>query len=193
MSFCGQGRLIEKAYRLCVGTLAAKDASYEVLFRGARNEQLRQVTAGLRARVTYLRSFSLAQPGRLTESLAELRDIMNAVKARDADAVARVCPYHIKQAAGRASTTSPRTIQPTTTPAQPAYRPIALWLPAPAGCCRRVPRRQWVRRRGAQRQGPLVAGGHSADQEVRERAGCERIGSGPSRRPSGPSRRPFRP
>ena len=94
--------VIEEAYRLGVGTLAAKDAFYDVLFRGARNEQLRQVTAGLHARVTYLRSFSLAQPGRLTESLAELRDIMNAVKARDADGVARACLYHIKQA-GQAS------------------------------------------------------------------------------------------
>ena len=32
------------------------------------------------------------------ESLAELRDIMNAVKARAADAVARACLYHIQQA-----------------------------------------------------------------------------------------------
>ncbi len=90
--------VIEEAYRLGVGTLAAKDAFYDVLFRGARNEQLRQVISGLHARVTYLRSFSLAQPGRLTESLAELRDIMDAVKARDADGVARACLHHIKQA-----------------------------------------------------------------------------------------------
>jgi len=93
--------VIEESYRLGVGTLAAKDAFYDVLFRGARNEQLRQVISGLHARVTYLRSFSLAQPGRLTESLAELRDIMNAVRSRDADAVARACLYHIQQA-GRA-------------------------------------------------------------------------------------------
>src|SRR6202012_6259052 len=67
--------VIEESYRLGVGTLAAKDAFYEALFRGARNEQLRQVTAGLHTKVTYLRSFSLTQPGRLTESLSELRDI----------------------------------------------------------------------------------------------------------------------
>ena len=36
--------------------------------------------------------------GRLTESLAELRAIMNAVKARDADAVANACLYHISRA-----------------------------------------------------------------------------------------------
>jgi DNA-binding GntR family transcriptional regulator len=89
---------VEESYRLGIGTLAAKDVFYDVLFRGARNEQLRQVTAGLHARVTYLRSFSLAQPGRLQESLSELRDIMTAVKARDGDAAARACLYHIKRA-----------------------------------------------------------------------------------------------
>lgn len=93
---------IGEAYQVGVGALAAKDVFYEVLFRGARNEQLRQVTAGLHARVCYLRSFSLSQPGRLPESLGELRDIINAVKARDADAAARACLCHIKRA-GQAS------------------------------------------------------------------------------------------
>ncbi|MGH3281565.1 MAG: GntR family transcriptional regulator [Trebonia sp.] len=90
--------VIEESYRLGAGTLAAKDAFYDILFRGARNSQLRQVTASLHARVTYLRSFSLSQPGRLTESLSELRDVMDAVKARDSDAVARACVHHIKRA-----------------------------------------------------------------------------------------------
>src|SRR6202012_300664 len=43
-------------------------------------------------------SSPLSQPGRFTESLAELRAIMNAVKARDADAVANACLYHISRA-----------------------------------------------------------------------------------------------
>jgi DNA-binding GntR family transcriptional regulator len=90
--------VIEDAYRLGVGALAAKDAFYDVLFRGARNEQLRQVTAGLHARVSYLRAFSLSQPGRLKGSLQELRDIMDAVLARDADAVAEACATHVRKA-----------------------------------------------------------------------------------------------
>jgi GntR family transcriptional regulator, trigonelline degradation regulator len=89
---------IEEAYSLGVGTLAAKDAFYAVLFRGAGNEPLRQVIAGLHARVTYLRAFSLSRPGRLELSLQELRDIMDAVEARDADAVARACSIHVEQA-----------------------------------------------------------------------------------------------
>jgi DNA-binding GntR family transcriptional regulator len=86
------------------------------MFRGARNEQLRQVTAGLHARVTYLRSFSLTQPGRLTESLSELRDIMNSVKARDADAVAKACLYHIRQAGQAGLDALPQTTRPLPNP-----------------------------------------------------------------------------
>jgi GntR family transcriptional regulator, trigonelline degradation regulator len=89
---------IEEAYSLGVGRLAAKDAFYAVLFRGAGNEPLRLVIAGLHARVTYLRAFSLSRPGRLQRSLQELRDIMDAIEARDADAVARACSTHVEQA-----------------------------------------------------------------------------------------------
>lgn len=89
---------IGEAYSLGVGTLAAKDAFYAVLFRGAGNEPLRQVIAGLHARVTYLRAFSLSRPGRLQRSLQELREIMDAIEARDADAVARACSTHVEHA-----------------------------------------------------------------------------------------------
>lgn len=80
------------------GALAAKDAFYDVLFRGAGNEPLRQVIAGLHARVTYLRAFSLSQPGRMQRSLEEIRAIMSAVAARDAEAAARACGLHVEQA-----------------------------------------------------------------------------------------------
>ena len=89
---------IKEAYSAGVGALAAKDAFYAVLFRGAGNEPLRQVIAGLHARVSYLRAFSLTRPGRLERSLRELRDIMDAVEARDPDAVARACGTHVEQA-----------------------------------------------------------------------------------------------
>lgn len=91
---------IEQAYAAGIGAgvLAAKDAFYDVLFRGAANEPLRQVIAGLHARVTYLRAFSLSQPGRMQRSLEEVRAIMKAVEARDAEAVARACSIHVEQA-----------------------------------------------------------------------------------------------
>jgi DNA-binding GntR family transcriptional regulator len=94
---------IEQAYATGAGSeaLAAKDGFYGVLFRGAGNEQLRQVIAGLHARVTHLRALSLSQPGRMQRSLEEVRAIMNAVGARDAESAALACSVHVEQA-GRA-------------------------------------------------------------------------------------------
>jgi len=76
----------------------AKDSFYEVLFEGGGNEALRSVTAGLHARVSVLRSLSLSVPGRPAQSLREMRDIVDAVLAGDADAAARACSRHVEEA-----------------------------------------------------------------------------------------------
>lgn len=78
--------------------LAAKDAFYDVLFEGGGNEALRSVVAALHARVSLLRWLSLSVPGRPAESVAELRAIVDAVLADDADAAARACSRHVEQA-----------------------------------------------------------------------------------------------
>jgi DNA-binding GntR family transcriptional regulator len=78
--------------------LAAKDGFYDVLFEGGGNEALRAVVAGLHARVSVLRSLSLSVPGRPSESIAELRAIVEAVLADDADAAARACSRHVEEA-----------------------------------------------------------------------------------------------
>jgi GntR family transcriptional regulator, trigonelline degradation regulator len=80
--------------------LAAKDAFYDVLFEGGGNDALRTVVAGLHARVSVLRALSLSVEGRPAESLAELRAIVEAVDAGDADATAAACSRHV-EAAGR--------------------------------------------------------------------------------------------
>jgi GntR family transcriptional regulator, trigonelline degradation regulator len=76
----------------------AKDGFYEVLFEGGGNEALRSVTAGLHARVSVLRALSLSVPGRPAQSLREMRDIVDAVLAGDADAAARACSRHVEEA-----------------------------------------------------------------------------------------------
>lgn len=76
----------------------AKDSFYEVLFEGGGNEALRAVTAGLHARVSVLRALSLSVPGRSAQSLQEMRDIVDAVLAGDADAAARACSRHVEEA-----------------------------------------------------------------------------------------------
>jgi GntR family transcriptional regulator, trigonelline degradation regulator len=81
--------------------MAAKDAFYDVLFEGGGNDALRSVVGGLHARVSVLRSLSLSVPGRLQHSLDELRAIVDAVQAGDADAAAAACTRHVEEA-GRA-------------------------------------------------------------------------------------------
>jgi DNA-binding GntR family transcriptional regulator len=78
--------------------LAAKDAFYDVLFEGGGNDALRMVVAGLHARVSVLRWLSLSVPGRAAQSLAELRAIVNAVLANDAEAAACACSRHVEEA-----------------------------------------------------------------------------------------------
>lgn len=79
--------------------LGAKDRFYEVLFTGSGSEPLQQTLAGLQARVRLLRATSLAEPGRPREAAAELRAVVDAVEAGDAEAAAAACAHHIHNAA----------------------------------------------------------------------------------------------
>lgn len=97
-------RALERIERLTAKgspVLAAKDAFYDVLFEGGGNEALRSVASGLHARVSVLRSLSLSVPGRVEHSVKELRAIVDAVAAGDADAAAAACARHVDEA-GRA-------------------------------------------------------------------------------------------
>jgi GntR family transcriptional regulator, trigonelline degradation regulator len=89
---------IEKLAAKGAPMLAAKDSFYDVLFEGGGNEALRAVVAGLHARVSVLRSLSLAVPGRPAESIAELQAIVDAVLADDAEGAARACSRHVEEA-----------------------------------------------------------------------------------------------
>lgn len=97
-------RALERVERLTAKgspVLAAKDAFYDVLFEGGGNEALRSVAGSLHARVSVLRSLSLSVPGRVEHSAKELRAIVDAVQAADADAAAAACARHVEEA-GRA-------------------------------------------------------------------------------------------
>lgn len=92
---------IEKQAAKGTSILAAKDAFYDVLFEGGGNRALKSLVGTLHARVSVLRSLSMSVPGRLEHSLKELRAILDAVVANDADAAAAACAWHVKEA-GRA-------------------------------------------------------------------------------------------
>jgi DNA-binding GntR family transcriptional regulator len=89
---------VERTYNKKVPVLAAKDAFYDALFAGGGNQSLHSIASGLHARVRVLRTLSLSRPGRPAESLGELRAIVDAVLAGDADAAAQACSYHVEQA-----------------------------------------------------------------------------------------------
>jgi DNA-binding GntR family transcriptional regulator len=79
--------------------LRAKDRFYEVLFSGSGSAPLQQTVAGLQARVRLLRATSLSEPGRPQEAAAELRAVVDAVEAGDAEAAAAACARHVENAA----------------------------------------------------------------------------------------------
>lgn len=83
--------------------LAAKDRFYEVLMAGSASGPLQQTLAGLQARVRLLRATSLSVPGRPAEAAEELRAVVDAVEARDADRAADACVDHIRHAAATAT------------------------------------------------------------------------------------------
>ena len=79
--------------------IQAKDHFYDVLLKGSGNRAIHSILSGLTARVSVLRATSMSQPGRATKSVEEVRAIVEAIEARDADAAARAAAYHVEQAA----------------------------------------------------------------------------------------------
>jgi DNA-binding GntR family transcriptional regulator len=79
--------------------LAAKDEFYRVLVAGARSTTLQQLIASIQARVQVLRATSLSEAGRPHEAVEELRGIVAAISARDAELAANLTAQHVRAAA----------------------------------------------------------------------------------------------
>ena len=93
-----QMAVIERLAARGQSILEPKDRFYEILFAGGGNVALHQTASSLHARVRALRSLSLSVPGRTEESLRELREIMAAIEAGDADRAAFACQQHVARA-----------------------------------------------------------------------------------------------
>jgi DNA-binding GntR family transcriptional regulator len=78
--------------------LTVKAKFYAALTAGAHNPVLVEMLRLIHGRVSMLRATTLTQPGRLATSLAELGNIVKAIKARDAEAAARACRRHVENA-----------------------------------------------------------------------------------------------
>jgi DNA-binding GntR family transcriptional regulator len=79
--------------------LTVKDRFYAVLIEGAASAVLQQLFETIQARVQLLRMTSLSQQGRPRQAVAELRVVLEAIEARDAEAAARACVEHVQMAA----------------------------------------------------------------------------------------------
>jgi len=79
--------------------LKAKTIFYEVLLAGAHNPVLFEMLRLIHGRVTTLRAATLADPGRLAESLRELSNVVKAVEQNDAEAAAEALRLHVRNAA----------------------------------------------------------------------------------------------
>lgn len=79
--------------------LAHKEEFYAVLLQGASNAVLSAQLGSLRARIGYLRATSLQRPARSAETVAELRDLLAAIRRHDAGAAAELSTRHVEKAA----------------------------------------------------------------------------------------------
>ncbi|MGO8948485.1 MAG: GntR family transcriptional regulator [Ktedonobacterales bacterium] len=79
--------------------VAAKDLFYAVLLGGASNRTMSAIVGSLRDRIAWLRYLTLAQPGRASQSLAEMRRILAAVLAGDPEGADKACVEHVQAAA----------------------------------------------------------------------------------------------
>ncbi len=83
--------------------LETKNRFYDVLFAGAGSETLSSMLATLHARIWRWRALGLTHPERSSdrsqESIAHLRDMLGAIRARDVDAAERITRDEANRAA----------------------------------------------------------------------------------------------
>ena len=78
--------------------LRAKDRFYDVLLEGAASPTIQDILGGVQARVRLLRATSLSQPGRPVRVISEMRALVAAIAARDADEATGLCVAHLDNA-----------------------------------------------------------------------------------------------
>ncbi|PDT01649.1 GntR family transcriptional regulator [Rhizobium chutanense] len=79
--------------------IEAKNAFYDCLMDGSKNLFVRQMLVSLHNRINLLRMTSMTQPGRLRHSIAEIKEISNAISNRNGPVAAAACKHHIDMAA----------------------------------------------------------------------------------------------
>lgn len=80
-------------------TVALSDTFYDTIAAGCGNQLLGNMLRQLHNRIVLLRRTSLSEPSRLPETLYELTQIFEALKARDEAAASKAALHHVRQAA----------------------------------------------------------------------------------------------
>jgi DNA-binding GntR family transcriptional regulator len=78
------------------------DEFYNVMLKGCDNGVIGDLLTGLHARINFLRARSMSQHGRSSESARELRRILSAIAASDAEKARAACIEHVRRAANAA-------------------------------------------------------------------------------------------
>lgn len=86
---------------------------YEVLLEGAGNPVVETMLFGLQAKVSHLRALSMSAPARHSQSMQEIRSIVNALRKRDAERAAASSIRHVRSARDTAMRHFPEQVQPS--------------------------------------------------------------------------------
>lgn len=98
--------------------LRSKTRVYDAMFDGAGNTTVRGILEQLQARVTALRSISMGNPGRPAATVGEIKAIVEAIAAHDAEGAERACVAHVRAAAAIALAALEETVADGTGPAK---------------------------------------------------------------------------
>lgn len=85
-----------------VALIPAKTQFYRALFDGAGNAMLGQMMDNLLARISVLRRTSFSRPDRLAESIVEIAEILDAIRAGDPERAERASRLHVEHACAAA-------------------------------------------------------------------------------------------
>lgn len=77
------------------GLLVVKKRFYDVLLDGCGNDLIKEMLPGLLSRISLLRATSFSSPQRLSQSLAEIDEILACIVRRDAEATRQAAQRHI--------------------------------------------------------------------------------------------------
>jgi DNA-binding GntR family transcriptional regulator len=81
------------------GVLAKTSEFYELMFEGSGQIMAWEVVQSLNARINRLRAMTISSSGRAAEAAAEMRQILDALKRRDAQAAHDASVAHVRRVA----------------------------------------------------------------------------------------------